>query len=74
MNAINTRCASAYQCLLAGMQSMSCGLGPTAGGCMLRRAAECGTELCILQEGDGEQVLLTHELMGVLMLSSSSWL
>lgn len=41
---------------------------------MLRRAAERGTELCILQEGDGEQVLLTHELMGVLMLSSSSWL
>ena len=42
---------------------------------MLKRAGEHGAAvLRILQEGDGEQVLLTHKPMRVLMLIISSWL
>lgn len=56
------------------MQYIRCGLGPTANGWVLKRAAEHGAVLRILQEGDGEQVLLTHEPTRVLMLIISSWL
>lgn len=57
------------------MQYISWGLGPTTNSWMPKRAAEHGAAvLRILQEGDGEQVRLTHEPMRELMLIISSWL
>lgn len=76
MNSIGTSVRHAYieQGRLADAQYVSHGLGPAAKGWMLERAAERGAVLRILREGGGEQVLLTHEPMSVLMLITSSWL
>lgn len=60
--------------VLTDLQYVSCGLGPATKSRVLERAAERGATFCTLREGDGEQVLLTHERTRGLMLSGSSWL